>query len=897
MPTKSLPLKERLNLADDPVFLMDGTAFLYRSFFANQHLRRSDGFPTGALTLLARLLLRILRGENPRWLLFALDGRGENFRHKIYPLYKANRDATPEHLVAQIEPSKRLVRALGLRLEVSSGCEADDCIASLAARFSLERPVVIVSGDKDLKQCLSPSVFMWDPAGGREKLVTEQSFVEESGVLPGQWPDAQALIGDASDNIPGVPGIGPAAAGQLFSVCHGLEDIRDNLARLPVKFQKKLQGHLDKAFVWRQLTTLSRTECADLSLDDLAVRPCRAEEIRALCGEFELAALRGSVEALLRARPGPDMGSSGGKAVSTGLKAKQGQGSLWEAVPHRDEAACREARCPEDLPDCAGRVAVVLAGGAGIVLGLAPADGAADDMTEARRVWKGDGSALLSWLARARRVVCDDFKKLLGLAGDAPAGALEALVRKSFDLGLADWLTEPDEGDYSLAHIASRLGRARPGLNARRPRDLAIMAELLRARLRDNGLEQLYVDMEMPLVPLLADMERAGIAIDPNAFSAFLAEVRREIDSLVAGVCALAGVRFNLRSARQLGEVLYGRLGLPAPRRTRGGQASTAQESLEKLAGRHKIVDLILQYRKYEKLRSTYLEPLPRLRDARGRVHTTFNQKGTATGRLSSSNPNLQNIPARGELGRRMRACFIAAPGHALVCADYSQIELRVLAHMSRDAALLDAFRRNEDIHARTAALIYDVPPERVSPDQRRDAKTVNFGLIYGMGAQKLAQDLGISAPQARAFIERYFARLAGLKSFYAHVADQAQQDGFVVTLGGRRRFLPGIGSANGQTGAQARRQAVNTVIQGSAADIIKLAMLAVASDAELRGLKARLLLQVHDELVLEAPKENAPAVAARAAGLMASVAPGGAPLDVPLVVDCGCGVNWGEAR
>ena len=309
------------------------------------------------------------------------------------------------------------------------------------------------------------------------------------------------------------------------------------------------------------------------------------------------------------------------------------------------------------------------------------------------------------------------------------------------------------------------------------------------------------------------------------------------------------------------------------------------------------MVESILQFRKLEKMRSTYLDPLPRLVDSRGRIHTTFNQKATATGRLSSSNPNLQNIPVRGPLGKRMRSCFIAGPDNLLVSADYSQVELRVLAHMSQDAALLEAFRNGEDIHARTAALVYDLTPDQVSPDQRRNAKTINFGLIYGMGAQKLAQELKISSNEAKEFIARYFERLTGLKEFYEEVEAVAKRQGYVSTLGGRRRLLPDIHSANGQNYALARRQAINTVIQGSAADIIKLAMLAVAHDAELKRLDARLLLQVHDELLLEAPTGAAAAVGERVAALMGGVMPGGAALSVPLVVDWGCGPDWGSAH
>ncbi|MDR2574125.1 MAG: DNA polymerase I [Desulfovibrio sp.] len=925
-----MSLKERLNLADDPVFLLDGSVFLYRGFFANQHLRRSDGFPTGALVFLTRLLLRVLREENPRWLLFVLDGKGKNFRHETYPLYKANREATPENLVAQIEPAKRMVRALGLSLEVSEGCEADDCIASLAARFSQERPVIIVSGDKDLKQCLSPSVVMWDPAGKEEKLVTERAFMNENGISPAQWPDMQALIGDPSDNIPGVPGIGPAAAKKIFAECQSLEDIGENLSLLPQKFQDKLKEHLDNAFIWRKLTTLSRAACRELRLEDIAVRPFNIPEFRAFAEEFQLAALRRHVETL----SGPQKIPAGAAGPEGDVSAAARKIRRRTDLRHRpslfdEQSAPPETESPgkppvtdicrlDDLPDCAGgAVALLEDNPAGedrpnrLLLGLRKAkkektdgggDGVAECTEEAEYSWTGGVRSLLPWLAGARLIVCPDVKALLRAAGrDAPDGMhrhapfAEAgvLFRKSFDLGLAAWLTEPDESDYSWPRLVNRLG----GYGADGPARALDMAGTLRQRLAQNGLETLYADMELPLTPVLAAMEERGVAIDLAAFRDFLLDVRKEIDSLSARIYAAAGVRFNLRSARQLSEILFDRLGLPAPRKTQSGQASTAQETLERLNGQHEIIDLILRYRKFEKMRSTYLEPLPRLMDANGRLHTTFNQKGAATGRLSSVNPNLQNIPVRGELGQRMRACFIAPPGRALISADYSQIELRVLAHMSQDATLLDAFRNNEDIHARTAALIYDTTPEKIGTEERRSAKTVNFGLIYGMGARKLARDLNIRTLEAKTFITRYFSRLTGLKAFYDRVEADVRKDSFVSTLSGRRRFLPDIHSANSQAFALARRQAVNTVIQGSAADIIKLAMLAVAGDAELARLDARLILQVHDELVLEAPAANARAAAERTAELMSRVAPGGTELSVPLAVDRGFGPNWGEAH
>ncbi|WP_337618947.1 DNA polymerase I [Desulfovibrio sp.] len=919
-----MSLKQRLGLAAEPVFLMDGSAFIYRGFFANRNMQRSDGFPTNSLVVVSRVLLRILREERPRYFAFVQDGKGPNFRHEIFPLYKANRDATPEDLVRQLDPILRMVRALGLRLEVSQGCEADDCIASLAARFAAEHPVIIVSGDKDLKQCLGPNVYMWDPASKEEKLVSEADFTAESGVTPAQWPDVQALIGDTSDNIPGVPGIGPKTARQIFSICPSLEDIRDHFVLLPPKMQAKLQAHLENMFTWRELTTLRRDFCPGVTLEDLRVRPLDAATCALLTEEFELFALRRELAALDRLQAAEadlpeeflDAGSSredAQPAAGTETAAEQAslpldqtarsgratsQMSLLDAMPQESAPALDDVSA---LPDCGdARVALIWAHGdrEAPYLAVEGADGSSLGEWQ----WKGPVAELARWLAPARTLVTADLK---GMLTSAPCWQfLAGRAGDCIDLGVAAYLLNPEENDYGWPRLSARWGAVlrheleSRGETAPGPARLGLaMAQLFEQRMEKDGLLELFRRLEMPLLPVLAGMEQSGVAIDAAAFRAFLDDVQGRLDQLTAHVYELAGTQFNIRSAQQLGDVLFNGLGLPAPRKTKGGQASTSQQTLEKLAGQHPVVDSILQYRKLEKMRSTYLDPLPRLVDPQGRIHTTFNQKATATGRLSSSNPNLQNIPVRGPLGKRMRSCFIAGPGRLLVSADYSQVELRVLAHVSQDPALLEAFRNGEDIHARTAALVYDLPPDQVSPDQRRNAKTINFGLIYGMGAQKLAQELKISTTQAKDFIARYFERLQGLKEFYEGVEASARKHGFVTTLGGRRRLLPDINSASGQAAALARRQAINTVIQGSAADIIKLAMLAVARDERLRELDARLLLQVHDELLLEVPADAAEEAGALVARLMQDVCPAGKELSVPLLVDWGTGHDWGAAH
>ena len=892
-----MSLQQRLGITD-PLFLMDGTAFIYRGFYANKSLQRSDGFPTNALYVVTRILLRILREEQPRHFVFMMDGRGKNFRHELFPLYKANRDATPEDLVRQLDPIQRMVQALGLKLEVSEGCEADDCIASLAGRHAAERPVVIIGADKDLRQCLRPNVWLWDPAAKEEKLTSEQDFITETGLAPRQWPDVQAIIGDTSDNIPGVPGIGPKTAEKIFAEFSSLEDIRDGLNRMPDKMRQKIEPHVDAIFLYRQLTTLGTHFCEHVTLDDMLVQPLDVQAAGTLLQEFELSSLRREVESMVRA------GSFGERTPAPQRRMAE-QGNLFGMAD--TAAALPLLRTVGELPSCTDLPVALLPAtcvpslrhSSGYVLGLAGKEYHYDGPVDSTPEGGEGGAGLTQWLSGAAQIIAPDVKALCGLHEAWLGMPLELW----FDLGLAAYLLNPEERDYGWPRLAAHWGALLPASAEGRSADatpalLALgMGALLAGRLADNALDALYHELEIPLIPVLARMERSGVAVDRQAFQSFLDDVQRELDRLTNAVYDAAGTTFNIRSAQQLGEVLFTTLQLPTAGKTRGGQLSTAQDSLEKLAGAHPVVDTILEFRKLEKLRSTYLEPLPRLVDQSGRIHTTFNQLATATGRLSSSNPNLQNIPVRGELGQRMRSCFIAGQDHLLVSADYSQVELRVLAHVSRDPVLLESFRQNKDIHTSTAALIFNVDADAVTPDQRRNAKTINFGLIYGMGAQKLAQELKIPHSEAKAFIAHYFEKLHTLKAFYDSVEESAREQGFVTTLAGRRRAVPDIRSQNGQAFALARRQAINTVIQGSAADIIKLAMLEVAADEELRRLDASMLLQVHDELLLEAPAEAAQAVGQRVADIMQRVAPGGQTLDVPLLVDWGVGQNWGVAH
>ncbi len=967
-----MPLRDRLPFHTEPLYLMDASAYVFRAFYANQNMSRADGFATNVLFYVFRLLLKFLREERPEYFAFILDGKGKNFRHRLYEPYKANRQATPEPLSAQIDPLCRGVKALGFFQIFSDDCEADDCIAALAHRYSAERPVVIIGADKDLRQCLKPDVYIWDPSAKDEKLLNRAGFELEYGFSPELWADYQALIGDSSDNIPGVAGIGPKGAGTLIKDFGTIEELQRRLPGVPPALRKKLEGHFEEALLYRRLTTLDTAACPTLTLEDMRMRPMRSAEAMALFDEYALRGLQRELTSMQRlAAPGPKTFTPSSQTRKTGsqheLMAKDeaatpgplpetphgavdgktpapvpvaeenknwAQGSLFglaAATEKQGVSFTREelnalpsAESPHDLT---GFLQGLPAEAKELLL-VCPADLNPELATEQSFILAGNKTALRCPPDESGKLfsaaLLDFLEKKRGssftLATPALKSAFAACpaLRRGFaerslfslclDLSLAGWLLSPEEYAYDWTRLSQRWSAetadlaANPAFSAEvaLPEALGLILALGRIfaeRLHGLALEPVLRNLEQPLVPVLLDMQERGICIDKTRFADFLQETEQELAGLTQKIHELAGMPFNIRSARQLGDVLFGLLKLPKGGKTQGGQASTSQEALEKLIGKHPIIDLILEYRVLEKLRSTYLDPLPRLADEQDRLHTTFNQNATATGRLSSSNPNLQNIPVRGAYGPRMRGCFKAGPGRLLVSADYSQIELRVLAHLSQDEAMLQAFRRNEDIHASTAALLYDRPVTDITPDQRRNAKTINFGLVYGMGAQKLGRELGISLAEAKAFMERYFEQLTGLKRYFERIEAEAKANGFVSTMTGRRRPCPEIFSNNQQLQSRARRQAINTCIQGTAADIIKLAMLAVAADPVLKELEAALVLQIHDELILETPKDKAEDAARRLSGLMSAVEPGGVRLSVPLAVDWGVGETWADAH
>lgn len=870
-----MSLAERLKLDKDPIFLIDGTSFLYRAFYAYPDLKRSDGFPTNALFIVLRLLLRLKREENPEHAGFFMDGPGPTFRHERFAAYKSQRQKTPEDLVRQVEPLLRGARLMGFNAVLSDGVEADDLIASACARFKDRRPVVIMGSDKDLLQCLDTGVFLWDPAQKNEKVVSLQSFQEEFSLRPEQWPDFQALVGDSSDNIPGVPGVGPKTARELMLRFPTLESLREGLARLSPRQRTMIEPCLEDVFLYRELARLRTDLTRERNLSEFRCRPMDAIALRRFFEEFEFRSLARDVAPALQRRT-LDV------AVGEGSRTGSGQHAAPQADPEPFSA----------LPDFTGQRVAVLPEREGWRVAYDGREG----------LWPASGdtaagpaaAALAGALGAASMVAALSWKNLLHAA---PVWT-EVPMDRRFDVGLAAYLLQPEERDYGLGSLTRAFHhdlQAGPGRTKQSGPGLILLAlaGILEQKTTQAGFRDLLVNLEMPLVPVLVDMEKAGVMLDKAALDAFLDEVRRDLERIGGSVFEHAGGPFNLRSSQQTAEVLFQRLGLKTGRKTPGGGRPTNSEVLAKLSSAHPIVPEILEYRKLEKLRSTYLEPLPRLTDPAGRLHTTFNQLAVATGRLSSSNPNLQNIPIRGPQGRRMRACFTASKGHHLISADYSQIELRILAHLSEDPHLLDLFARGVDIHEGTAAILFTKDPDQVEADERRKAKTINFGLLYGMGPQKLARELGISLREAKDFILLYFSRLSKVRAFYDRVVEGAREHGAVFTLSGRRRLLPDIHSRNENLAQTARRMAINTVVQGSAADVIKMAMISVHRDEQLRRLKAGMILQVHDELVLEAPVSAAREAGARTAELMSTVT----ALKVPLTVDWGAGANWAEAH
>ncbi len=908
----------------DTLLLIDGHSLVYRAFFAMPALTNSRGEVTNAAYGFTSMLLKALGDHRPTHAVAAFDPPGRTFRHDQDATYKAGRKPTPEDLIPQFPWCRDVVEALGIPIIEVPTFEADDVIGTLAGqgeRAGLD--TIIVTGDLDALQLVTDRVRVFaNRRGISDTIVYDVERVyERYGFAPRLVVDFKALRGDVSDNIPGVPGIGDKTAMTLVQEYGPLESIIEAVPTMREgKVKRLLIEHEAQARLSKQLATIDVSMDIALDLDASRLGPHDDEAIRTLFDRLEFRSLLGRI---------PTYGPQPAAAATTVPGAIAGQGSLaFEAVPAAvDVAIVDDAAGAEEMVQRLrerGDIVVrsVIDGSArrGDVVGVAltsldspdpayyvpighEAGNAGDQVLDALARLLEDASIvkhgydlkqeLLAWSARGVLVASLGFDAMLAAylcittrtrvpSLTVLAHDLCGVVEQAEELLLGSGRTRRPAAAVPVEEAASYFGTWVSLLPPVRT--------ALQIQLAEGTLQSLFDELEMPLVPILATMERVGIRVDCDELARLSAELHERITELEGVVSETAGYTFNPGSTQQLATFLYDNLGLAAGRRTKTGR-STDADSLESLRGEHAVVDVILEWRQLTKLKSTYVDALPLLCTADSRVHTSFNQAVAATGRLSSADPNLQNVPVRTAFGQRIRHAFIADPGQSLVSADYSQIELRVLAHVSGEEELIAAFARGEDIHRRTAAEVYDVAPEAVTPDQRRIAKVVNFGVVYGLSDFGLARDTGMDQEAAKLYIEKYFESFPAVARYLERTRMHAREWGWVETFMGRRRHLPDIRAANRQLRGAAERMAVNMPIQGAAADIMKLAMIRFDSTLRAAGLRSRLLLQVHDELVLESPDAELDAIVA----LLRDAMSGAAELVVPLVVDVKVGTNWQE--
>jgi DNA polymerase I len=942
------------------LFLLDGMALVYRSHFAlaGRPVFTSTGVNSSALFGFTQTLLDIMANQQPTHLAVVFDTETPTERHREYPQYKAHREAMPEDIIAALPHIRRLIEAMNIPVLICDGYEADDIIGTLVRRAEQEGyESHMVTPDKDFGQLVTPNVLLYKPGrlADQKEILGPTEIRQKWGVeRPDQVPDILGLAGDASDNIPGVPGIGEKTASKLIAQYGSLENLLEHTAELKGRQRENLELHRENALLSKRLATINCAVPLDVPLDSLKLRPPKEEPLKQILAEFEFHSigrrLFGNDFQTSRASTHPDSpaqssSSSSGSRVDAPYAPDHLASGDVQMQPTDDPAAAPEAfkRLADvehqysvvDHPEARRRLLETLSAAPAVgiavrtdgtnartcaLLGLAfstapgigwylplPTDPtAASVVMEELRPW---------FEAEEVEKTALDMKFILGLLR---ARGLRLRGRR-FDVLLAHALMEPDLR-HSPAFLAESLLGYRPmsadmtaasqaELNfgdveseriAEETIELADLAGQLRSvlepRLQERGQGRVYYDIEIPLVPVLVAMEAEGIRIDASALGEFAGLLRREMATEEAAIHRLAGTEFNLQSPRQLGEILFERLRIaPQPKRTRTGQHATDEATLTALASEHEIVRRLLDHRACSKLKSTYADTLPSTISPRtGRVHTTYQQLATATGRLNSQNPNLQNIPIRTERGQEIRKAFVPRDDqHRLLSADYSQIELRIIASLGRETALIEAFQSGADVHTATAARVFGVAPEVVTAEMRGRAKMVNYGIAYGLSAFGLAQRLGIPRKEAASIINHYFAQFPGIRDYMTRTIEFARQKGYVETITGRRRYLRDIGSRNATVRGAAERNAINAPVQGTAADMIKIAMIRIHAALESQPFRSRLLLQVHDELVFDLHQDEQEEVPAIIEESMRTAI----PLDVPIVVELGVGRNWLEAH
>ena len=884
------------------LILVDGSNYVFRAFYAIRELSNSKGFPTNAIYGFTTMLMKLRRDFNSRYLAVVFDLKGPTFRHEAYKDYKATRKAIPEALIPQFSCIKDVIRGFSIPILEQQGVEADDIIGTLARRYAGEgMKVIIVSGDKDMMQLVTDNVAMVDTM--KEKTYDTAAVKERFGVGPEKVVEILGLMGDTSDNIPGVPGIGPKGALALIEEYGTVAEVINNIDKIKsTKVKESLRHFADQAKLSRQLAEIK----TDVEIDfDLEMARCDTPDnarLRELFTEFEFSSLLQDLKM-------SDAAITGNYRL---IMTAEELAALMDELRQAQEFSLDMLLTGAEVM----RAQIV-----GLSISWKPGqacyiplhhdyDDVPPQLPEGQ-VWAG----LRPFLAdEKRKKHCHDLKNILIILNQR---GIE-LRGADMDTMVASYILNPAQRSIDLADVLREhlnrqiipagefLGRGAKtlplaGITVDKTRDYACqradavlnLAAVMAEKIHRDGFDHLFHHVEMPLVAVLAAMETKGVLLDLPLFRSLATELARLLQLSEETVYRLAGERFNINSPKQLQVVLFEKLGLIRGRKTKDGY-STDGEVLTKLAKSHEMPTEILAYRSLAKLKSTYVDALPLLVNPEtGRVHTSYNQTVAATGRLSSSNPNLQNIPIRSVEGKRIRQAFIAPEGCEIVSADYSQIELRVLAHLSRDEALLAAFAAGEDIHRHTASEVFGVFPEMVNGEMRRQAKVINFGILYGMSAFSLAKELGIAQKLAQDYIDGYFRKYKGVRNYLDGILEQARRDGFVTTLLNRRRYLPDLANSNQIVRQFAERMAINTPIQGTAAELIKVAMLNIAKSILNRGLKAAMIMQVHDELVLETPAAEKDEIMA----LVKKEMEGVVELLVPLRVDIAAGRNWDEAH
>jgi len=877
------------------LLLIDGNSIAYRAFFALPPLSNAKGQQTNAVYGFTQMLLRLLQDEQPTHVAVAFDAGKQTFRHEWFSEYKGTRQKTPSELSEQFSLLRDLVRAFRIPVLELATYEADDIIGTLSRYAEAASiPTLVVSGDKDLLQLVSKQVQAILARRGITEVDRYDTDAVHAryGLTPAQIVDLKGLMGDTSDNIPGVPGVGEKTAIKLLQTYPTVEEVLENIAAISgAKLQERLSNHREDALLSKKLATIFRDVPLDTTVDDLEYTGYDAVQLRKLFMELEFKSLldkiSGEIDSTSNAEESTSVDRDSWKSTAyIRVTTRAALSDMWTEI--NDAVGVIPDLESDDYQTSDVKGLAVCTKSKAYYVSLADEL----DLTDMRDLWSPEFDKVVF-----------DLKSLIVLLDRH--GYSVQYDPTWFDAKIASYLLNPSEGDVLLADMVQRelhlhlpalkgIGDDRERLLCRYAMTLPELSSGIRSALNAQDLDDLYQRVELPLSFVLARMEALGFHINADRLRALGSDLAENLTRLTKEIYVQAGTEFNINSPKQLGDILFDKLGLPAQKKTKTGYSTNA-EVLEKLAPYHDIVQHILQFRQLGKLQSTYVDGLLKvIRPETGRVHTRFHQALTATGRLSSSEPNLQNIPIRMEEGRKLRQVFEPTyAGWRILAADYSQIELRILAHLSGDEAMIDAFRQGIDIHTRTASDVFEIPIEEVTPLMRRQAKAVNFGIVYGISDFGLSQNLGITRNQAAKFIEDYFEKFPGVPKYMSEIVEMARKTGYVTTLLSRRRYLPDIHSRNFNLRSFAERTAMNTPIQGTAADIIKLAMVRIDESLRKSDLKARMLLQVHDELIFEFPKAEEETLRALVEESMENAM----TLSVPLSVDIHVGKTWYEAK